>query len=201
MADEWGKLDVAMVPPITTQEAQAESQELAGRGTVHSPGGSGTVYDVPKVPASPSKEVDAEGGDSHQVPWQGPSEKGAGGDTHYFIHQVIEEVERGFAGFNSIAWTLQDGVPTQILGLDDLRPRANLVTLEIDADTTIYVGNRDVIDGSAPQTSGVWLASQYATWDYRARKELWAVAVGGSATLGVTSYQNEPTSGTLGSEA
>ena len=198
MAD-WGKLEVAQIPPIVEQEAEAESLELPGAATVESPW---TPYSVPKVPASPEKEVDAEGGDSNQVPWQGRSDEGAAGvrHLHYWVHTITETVERGNADFESVNYPLAEGVPVQVFGLDDLRSRATIILNAVDDDTTVYFGDRDVINGSAPQTTGIWLNSVRISYDYRARKEAWAVAVGGNAQLGTIAYKSEPTSGTLGRE-
>lgn len=201
MTEEYGRLKVAMIPSLPEQEAEAESQRLAGAATSPEPQQS-TSYADP-LDTTPHKRVDLQGGDSHQVPWQPPSHEGASAvsEQHYYIHRVTETIDRGYYGFDSVAWNMKEGVAVQLLGLNDDRPRAELLVLAIDSDTIIYIGDRDVIDGAAPQTTGIWVADVESTYTYRARKELWAVAVGGSATMGVTSYKSEPNSDSLATQS
>lgn len=201
---DYGRLDVALIPSIPEQEAEAERQKLAGAATTPENQQS-TPWAVP-IDTTPKRgdEVDVQGGDSYQVPWKAPSKTSAGGvsEEHYYIHTVQETIDRGYFGFNSVAWNLPEDEAVQVLGLDDDRPRAFLTLLSISDDTIVYVGDRDVIDGAAPQSTGIWLSNDGAfNFTYRARKEIWAIAVGGTATLGVTSYTAEPNSDTLGARS
>jgi hypothetical protein len=194
------RLEVKQIPSLPEQEAEAERLRLAGAATVMEPQQS-TPFAVPIDTDHP--HVDVQGGDSHQVPSAPPSDEGASAVSHqhYWIHHVTETIDRGFYGFNSNSFPLAEGKATQILGLDEVRPRADLLCIKIAADTEVYVGDRDVIDGTAPQTSGITFTAAQQSYAYRARKELWAIAVGGAATVGVTAYRSEPTEGSLAKQS
>jgi hypothetical protein len=198
--NDYGRLDIAVIPSLPEQEAEAEAQRLRGAPTLPEPQQS-TSYAEP-VDTTPTREIDVQGGDSHQVPWQGQSGEGASAVTHqhYWIHKVEETIDRGYYSFNSQAFPLTEGVPVQLLGLDDLRPRAYLLCIAVATDVVVCIGDRDMINGNAPESTGIQFTAAQDSFDYRARKELWAIAVGGSATVGVTSYKSEPTAGTLGTK-
>lgn len=201
MAEDYGRLQVAQIPGLPEQEAEAEAAVLSGATTAPERQQS-TPYAVP-IDTTTDEEVDLQGGDSDQVDWLPPSSEGASAVSHqhYWIHTVEETMDRGYYGFNSNAFTLKEGVPLQLLGLDDLRPLAVLVALAManaeDETAVIYIGDRDIIDSGHPEQTGIWFTSQGSSYNYRARKELWAVVIGGTATIGITSYKSEPTSGTL----
>lgn len=203
MAEEYGRLKVATIPSLPEQEAEAERLHLAGAATAEQPQ-QDTPFSVP-IDTGDTDFVQADGGDSIQIPSAGMSSEGASSETHlhYWVHTVTETIDRGFTGFDSIAWNLPKGIPVQIFGLDDLRPRGEVTLLEVDDDTIVYVGNRDVLSGAAPSSCGVWLmtAGDRYPGGYRARNELWAVAVGGGATIGALAYKSEPTSDQLATQS
>ena len=210
MADDYGRLNVALIPSVPEQEAQAEAERLRGARNLPEPQQS-TSWADPIDTTPGDHDVTPYGGKSAQIPSTPPGSEGASAVSHqhYWIHTVTETIDRGYFGFNSVAMTLAEGVPVRILGLDDLRPRAELELLaQADSNTAVYVGDRDVINSDSPQSTGIWLGTSESevyygggTFTYRARKELWAIAVGGPATIGVTSYQSEPTSDDLATQS
>jgi len=203
VSDEYGRLQVALIPSLPEQEAEAEAARLAGAANLPEPQ-QGTSWADP-VDTTPHGEVDLQGGDSFQIPSRPPGQQGASDESHqhYYIHTITETIDRGYYGFNSVAWNLPKGVPIQILGLDDNRPRTEIELLAQGSDgTAVYIGDRDVINSDYPQGTGIWLGTAFGAsegdtsteFTYYARKELWAISVGDDATLGVTSYTSEPNS-------
>ena len=155
MADDYGRLNVALIPSVPEQEAQAEAERLRGARNLPEPQQS-TSWADPIDTTPGDHDVTPYGGKSAQIPSTPPGSEGASAVSHqhYWIHTVTETIDRGYVGFNSVAMTLAEGVPVRILGLDDLRPRAELELLaQEDSNTAVYVGDRDVINSDSPQSS------------------------------------------------
>jgi hypothetical protein len=199
---EW-RQEVAVIPPIPVQEAEAEAKRLKGAETVEAPA---APYSVPaETGISDEEKVTGVAGSSVQVA-SGPDVKSAAGSEkheHYWIHTVTETIDRGFYDGEAHTIPLKDGDAYQVFGLDDLRVRATLIiapktTAEGTPSVPVYFGKRDVINGTAPET-GLQLAAGSAI-DVRSRNEWWVLYAPGDGSvlnLGVIQYKSEPTEGTL----
>lgn len=209
MADEYGRLQVAVLPSIPEQEAQAEAERLKGAASAPENQQS-TPYSVP-LDTTPTHEVDAQGGDSHQVDWNEPNNQGAGGvnEQHYYIHRVTETVERGNALFNSYTLSLAaavDGVtrPVQLFGLNDLRTKADVVLCDADkaavTGAAVYFGDRDVINSDG--FSQAFCIGVRGFIEYKSRKEAWIVNnTEDVVSVTVMEYISEPNSDELASRS
>lgn len=171
-----------LVPPIAVQEADAEALTLPGAANVTTDLNAESGTAGASVTPEPPDHVDAQGGDSQQVQSQPTKVRTGDSETHehYWIHTVTENIERGNAEFVSFTMPLPSGVPIRLFGLNDLRTRAtvNIVVLDqsvpvLGAGLKVYFGDRDMIEGSAPQVA--FQIGLIGTHEYRSRKEAFIV--------------------------
>ena len=154
--------------------------------------------------------VDAQGGDSQQVQSQPTKVRTGDSETHehYWIHTVTENIERGNAEFVSFTMPLPHGVPIRLFGLNDLRTRANIGIVnttmngpELGAGLAVYFGDRDMIEGAAPQVA--FQIGLTGLHEYRSRKEAFIVNLASDElTLSVTvmEYTSERSEDVLGAK-